>query len=279
MKIVKLGIWFPLLVLTLEIAAQRPADSLVYSHRPSADASIIATAASINALAFISISNLQPRTASELPATRPDRLFTWDERAISNYSSFAKHASDYLTLGSAVLPLALFADKGICSEARTVVVMGAQAGLIAHGLTLGAKRLVLRNRPYVFNPDVPISEKLANKSRLSFFSGHTSMTATITFFSAKVWSDFHPGSRWKPVVWSAAAALPALTGYLRYRAGRHYFTDVAAGYAVGAMVGYLVPHLHRRGKAVPVSVNSSLDGSVSLAVRLPLVKTMGIGLN
>jgi membrane-associated phospholipid phosphatase len=276
MRIFKNGIWLPFFVLALEIVAQNPVDSLVYKSYPGADASIIATAAGMNALAFISIKNLQPRTPSDLVGLAPGPLFGWDEQAISNQSGFAKTASNYLMLGSAVLPLAMFADKGIRSEARTVFIMGAQAGLIAHGLTLGTKRLVLRNRPYVFNPDVPISEKLANESRFSFFSGHTSMTATITFFTAKVWSDFHPDSRWKPVVWSAAAALPALTGYLRHRAGRHYFTDVAAGYGVGALVGYFVPHLHRRERREGrrhISVNSSFDGAMSLVFHCPLANS------
>jgi membrane-associated phospholipid phosphatase len=247
MRILIYGKWLLFLLFALETAAQNPVDSLVYKSYPSADASIIATAVGLNAIALIFVKNLQPRTPSDLVGLAPDPLFGWEERAISNQSGFAKRASDYIMFGSAVLPLAMFADKGIRSEARTVFVMGAQAGLIAHGLTLGTKRLALRNRPYVFNPDVPISEKLANESRFSFFSGHTSMTATITFFSAKVWSDFHPDSRWKPLVWSAAATLPALTGYLRHRAGRHYFTDVAAGYAVGHWWGILCRTYTGRG--------------------------------
>ena len=36
-----------------------------------------------------------------------------------------------------------------------------------------------------------------------------------------------------------------MTAYLRVRAGKHFLTDVIAGYAVGATIGILVPHLHR----------------------------------
>lgn len=72
------------------------------------------------------------------------------------------------------------------------------------------------------------------------------MTAASTFFMAKVYSDYFPDSKYKPVVWTLAATIPAVTGYLRVRGGRHYPTDVLAGYALGATIGILVPHWHRR---------------------------------
>ena len=88
------------------------------------------------------------------------------------------------------------------------------------------------------------------------------MTAANTFFAAKVFSDYYPDSKWKPVVWTAAATIPAITGYLRVKGGRHFTTDVITGYAVGAAVGYLVPHFHKKKKAKGLSfyggVNSVL---------------------
>lgn len=47
-------------------------------------------------------------------------------------------------------------------------------------------------------------------------------------------------------MWTGAAILPALTGITRVKAGKHYWTDVITGYAVGALVGTLTPLLHRR---------------------------------
>jgi len=67
-------------------------------------------------------------------------------------------------------------------------------------------------------------------------------------------------SRWKPIVWTAAATIPAITGYLRVRGGRHFPTDVIGGYIVGAAVGCLVPHLHRTIKqAKPLTLNVGLN--------------------
>ncbi|MBT8218659.1 MAG: phosphatase PAP2 family protein, partial [Bacteroidia bacterium] len=47
-----------------------------------------------------------------------------------------------------------------------------------------------------------------------------------------------------PVVWTTAIAVPALTGLLRTRAGKHFYTDVIVGFVVGAAVGYLIPEIH-----------------------------------
>ena len=84
--------------------------------------------------------------------------------------------------------------------------------------------------------------------RRSFLSGHTSNTAAMTFFFAKVFTDTHPDVKNKAIVWSVAAAIPAAIGYLRFEAGRHFPTDVLAGYALGAAIGYLVPALHLSDK-------------------------------
>ncbi|MEQ8424859.1 MAG: phosphatase PAP2 family protein, partial [Cyclobacteriaceae bacterium] len=79
------------------------------------------------------------------------------------------------------------------------------------------------------------------------FSGHTSHTAAASFFMAKVISDYHPnmnkGAR--IILWSAAVYIPALTATLRVKAGKHFPSDVVAGYAVGAFAGWLIPQLHK----------------------------------
>jgi membrane-associated phospholipid phosphatase len=38
--------------------------------------------------------------------------------------------------------------------------------------------------------------------------------------------------------------MPLTTGLMRYKAGKHFWTDVLIGYAVGALVGVGVPALH-----------------------------------
>jgi membrane-associated phospholipid phosphatase len=225
-------------------ASQNRRDS-IYQIDWKKDVPVITIAASANALAYISIQNLDDRRAADLVGLTHGHLIGLDERAIRNHSSTAKKASDLVAGGSILLPLTLLADKDIREEALKISVLLSETALVTNGLTSITKRIFLRNQPYVFNPDVPVAEKLPADSRFSFFSGHTSITTSMSFFSAKIWSDYHPDSRWKPVVWTAAAAVPAVTGYLRFKASKHCFTDVAMGYAIGALVGYFVPHFHK----------------------------------
>ena len=115
------------------------------------------------------------------------------------------------------------------------------------GITNIAKHTVGRTRPFVYNPDVDVSTRTEDGSRLSFFSGHTSHTAAATFFIAKVFSDYHTNfhSAAKAGIWAFSISLPAVTGYLRVKAGKHFPTDVIAGYIVGATTGWLIPQLHK----------------------------------
>jgi len=58
-----------------------------------------------------------------------------------------------------------------------------------------------------------------------------------------VYHDLNPNSDFDPVIWTTAALIPAITGYLRVKGGKHFPTDVVVGYVVGALVGILVPRL------------------------------------
>ena len=117
---------------------------------------------------------------------------------------------------------------------------------ITAGVTHLSKRWVKRTRPFIFNENVPLEKKLGKDAQYSFFSGHTSITAATTFFTAKVFSDYFPESKWKCAVWTGAVTIPAAVAYFRVRNGRHFPTDVIAGYGMGAFFGYIIPHLHKK---------------------------------
>ena len=131
-------------------------------------------------------------------------------------------------------------------EGFAIAGMALQTLFITDATTNTIKAMAKRFRPYTYNPDVPTKAKLNSGARYSFVSGHTSITAAFGFFSAKVYSDLYPESPWKPVVWTIGATIPAVTGYLRYRAGKHFPTDIIGGYILGAATGFLVPHLHKK---------------------------------
>ncbi|MEK7256996.1 MAG: phosphatase PAP2 family protein [Bacteroidota bacterium] len=162
------------------------------------------------------------------------------------HSANAESVSDILLITSQWTPLLMMPTQQFRKDWMTVALMYGETALLTRGLTGMAKTTFQRARPYVYNDEVDIADKMTNSSRRSFFSGHTSQTAAMTFFTAKVYADYHPDSKWKPVVWTAAAVVPAVTGYLRMESGKHFTMDVATGYAVGAAVGYLVPHFHKK---------------------------------
>ena len=60
-----------------------------------------------------------------------------------------------------------------------------------------------------------------------------------------MFDDLYTTSNARRYLWATAAIVPAIQGYLRVRAGKHFVTDVVVGYLIGAAVGLLVPSLHR----------------------------------
>ena len=162
-----------------------------------------------------------------------------------SYSHKIHLASDIGMMAAIATPLLLLINKDVRREFKVIGPMWLETFAMTYALTGMTKELVRRTRPYVYYDDVPMSEKVKKDARASFFSGHTSMTASSAFFTAKIYADMHPDSKWKPLVWTGAALMPLGVGFLRYQGGKHFWTDIVTGYLVGTAIGILVPHLHR----------------------------------
>lgn len=162
-----------------------------------------------------------------------------------NWNERINLSSDIGMVLSMATPALLLFDKKMRQESKVIIPMWMETFALTFALTGFTKELVKRERPYTYNPSAPFEKKIERDATSSFFSGHTSMTATSAFFTAKVYADLNPDSRWKPAVWTGAAILPLTVGLLRYGGGKHFFTDILTGYVVGAAIGILVPHLHR----------------------------------
>ncbi|MCB0550014.1 MAG: phosphatase PAP2 family protein [Phaeodactylibacter sp.] len=187
-----------------------------------------------------------PLSTAEIYSLQYKSITGIDRIAIEQNSPRAYHASNYFLRASFALPLMFAAEKQARHALPTIALLYSETMMLNSGLTLLAKSAVLRPRPFVYNYDAGLESKQSLHARSSFFSGHTSNVAANTFFAAKVFSDFYPESKWKPLVWGIAATAPAITGYLRVKAGKHYPSDVMCGYAVGALAGYFIPHLHKK---------------------------------
>lgn len=180
----------------------------------------------------------------EIAALDPDRLWAVDRWVITHYSASAKKGSDLALYGSFLLPLSLLSQERGREEFGKVSLMTLQTLLLNSSITNIAKVSARRPRPFLYNQDIVLGRALRKSDRYSFFSGHTSTTAALSFMTAQMHSDFHPEGK-HHLVWALAAAIPAYTGIQRMRAGKHFLTDVLLGYIIGATVGILVPNLHQ----------------------------------
>lgn len=169
-----------------------------------------------------------------------------DRMSLKYWSPRAKRASDAFLYTSVALPALVLLTPSVRQAGwGTAAVIGTETILVSSAFTKLTKNLVGRTRPFVYNPHAPLSAKLTKDARESFFSGHTSLSAAACFAGASVYSAYHPNSSSRRWVWLGAITLPAATGYLRIRAGKHFPTDVLAGYAVGALCGWAIPRLHK----------------------------------
>lgn len=188
---------------------------------------------------------IPPLTLEEISTLNREDILAIDRGATYNRSVFARKFSDQLLITSIATPLFLLADRRSRLDFDKIGLFTLQTLLVNSALTDLTKVLVKRKRPYVYNEFTDINRKLSKKARLSFFSGHTSTVTSMYFLTAKLYADYYPNSKWKGVVWSTAILVPATTGLLRVKAGKHYFTDVLTGFLVGATIGFLIPEIHR----------------------------------
>jgi membrane-associated phospholipid phosphatase len=150
-----------------------------------------------------------------------------------------------------MLPLFLLLNKKIRQDWGDVLLLFLQTQAIVGNLySWGSVVHIDRIRPLVYNPGIPWDEKTGIRTKNAFYSGHTSMTASASFFTAKVYCDYHPelGNR-KYLFYSLALVPPVITGFFRYKGLKHFPSDVITGVIVGAGAGILIPHLHKKIKS------------------------------
>jgi len=223
------------------------------------DGGLVALAGVTTGLSLHFKSKLNPLTLTDLELVNANQINNFDRLATNFYSPTAGDISDIFWATSHTFPFLFLVNKESRKDFGKIAALYGEVAFITTSLTVLIKSTTKRSRPFVFNPDVSSDKKTTKNARTSFLSGHTSITAANSFFAAKVFSDYFPDSKWKPAVWTAAAIIPGITGYLRVRAGKHFPTDTIAGYALGAAVGVLIPHLHKN-KLKKVSFYGSPSG-------------------
>jgi hypothetical protein len=193
---------------------------------------------------------------------------SFDRRVLFQDPEYRQTANDISDIGRNITffaPVLLLSDKKIRKHWLDIGLLyfetQAISSLIYTWSPLGPQ-FIDRYRPETYYDEISLKNRQSGQNRNSFFSGHTIVTSTASFFMAKVICDFHPelgGKKW--MVYGAALIPPAFIGYFRMRALRHFPTDTIAAIAIGATMGFLIPHLHKKKKDSGVSIDTNIEGN------------------
>lgn len=219
------------------------------------EAILFGSGAAVGATALFIISNIDPLTTEQINSLNPDDVNSFDRPYIGPLHP--DNAGDILLVGSYFLPLTFLAVDDTRKDFWDITVMYGEVFLINAGINGIVKGAVARTRPYTYDDSTPIEDKTDRGAKFSFYSGHTSFTASACFFTAKVFSEYLTDNTAKILIWSTAAIYPAITGILRINDHWHFPTDVIVGYIAGAAIGYLIPELHKNNNKSSISLNSS----------------------
>jgi membrane-associated phospholipid phosphatase len=219
---------------------------------------IITTGSVAAVTAFAILENIKPFTPEEIGLLDPSNVNSFDRGAIGPFTE--DRAGDALLYTAYLLPISFLAYGETKKDFLDLALIYGEVLLIQASITGIVKGTVQRTRPFAYDDETLMSNKTSTDARISFFSGHTSMTAAISFFTAKVFTEYIENNTAKILIWSGAVLLPAATALMRVNSHWHFPSDVMAGYAIGALVGYLIPELHK----TKVNDNLSIYPSINL---------------
>ncbi len=173
----------------------------------------------------------------------PSRLWSLDRGTVGPVRAGPATASNLTLLATGgAAALFLYGEAGGRRDvAREDLTVLAQAVATATLVTNWAKVAFHRPRPFRYIAAAAGSGGAA-ESGLSFPSGHTSgaFSLAVAYWSIEARRGRARERRWRIAGLVAAAAV---TGALRVAAREHFPTDVMAGAALGAAVGWTVPRL------------------------------------
>ncbi len=237
-----------ILVLVLAVASKARAESsepLVFV--PKIDGPVLGVAAT----AWLSLALAQKKIVE--PTCGPcDRatINPFDRPLAGRHDAVA----DGVSWGTAalVLTLPIAIDAGEVGRARRGWArFGHDMGIYAEAIALNGavneivKLGVRRPRPFVYDATLPAAKRAAADSYVSFYSEHSSVVFSAAAAFTTIFALRHrdrPGLT--ALVGTALFSLAAATASLRVVAGKHFYSDVIVGSAVGIGIGATVPLLH-----------------------------------
>ena len=186
-----------------------------------------------------------PLTVGEIAMLDPADINGFDRSATTQWSPTAHDASNGLVLPLMAAPLVLAIATPGSRQSWTVAAMYGEVLLVGNGLGELLNGVTNRTRPFVYNRDLdPDEARFEVAARRSFPSGHTTNAFAAAVFLSSVYAKLHPGSSARAWIWAGSLTLAATTGYMRYKGGKHFPTDIISGAIIGSLIGWGVPKLH-----------------------------------
>jgi hypothetical protein len=201
------------------------------------DAPVIIGGIGLTALGVYLIQNKKAITPGDLINKTKNKVPFFDRGNVGFYSKRANDAS-YIPFetGFAMPIVFMLVNKNERQKIGQIFALYTETMAITGAMFTISAGAINRSRPLVYGTSAPTSLRLAGKSQRAFYAGHMAATAASTFFAARVFQDFNPDSKAKPYIWTVAAIVPAITGYLRYKAGMHFLSDNLLGYILGQVL-------------------------------------------
>lgn len=185
----------------------------------------------------------------QIPVDRSRRwrseILSIDEGVRGTYSSQASSISDATLALTLAAPIFAVGVRGLEPSTGHRAMIYTEALAATAFLTQTSKYVVQRPRPFVYSEDPRLRRKAEEAdSRLSFFSGHSSMAFAAAVSGSYLFAAQSDDEAARAVFWGVELALATTTAGLRVRAGKHFPSDVFLGAAVGTGLGVAIPRLH-----------------------------------
>lgn len=218
----------------------------VYKYNNKVDIPLTSVAAAISIFNFTQIYSKDRSSEESILALNIDDVNSFDRGVAGNYDLGAKTASDFFFNVAIPLPLIVYAfDKDMRKDYFHLTLLYLEAMSFTGAAYSTSQQLNNRHRPLSYNQALELSIRTKGGNKNSFYSGHTALVATSTFFLARTYDDYHPDSNYKWVFYGGAGIATFLTAHFRVKAGQHFRTDVIVGGLAGAASGFLVPYFHK----------------------------------
>jgi hypothetical protein len=213
-------------------------------------------------------------TTAEINALNPDELNFLDKWGLhqptSDYLAYSKLSDNIQIPIYTLLPAALALDKEIRKNYLDILMMYFEGHVITftiYNYSWFGPTFQDKYRPITYYTNLPIADRTTGNNRNSAYSGHVASTAFTSFFVSKIYCDYHPDMGGvKYLLYTAALIPPLAMGYFRMHALAHFPSDDLTGLTIGAVVGIILPELHKyKCKNLAVSM-LNIPGAAGLDV-------------